>query len=292
MQIHEITRKQLTEVDLAGSGGLWSNIKTAGQALMQPGGVKDALRTVTPGAGQGATNTAALTQNDFAQRMQGVKNNAALKQVAANLQQQWNQYKIKVSPMTQVTPAQQTQQQALKSQLLAKKVSGAPKPAKLPLPESQGLTEAAGVIQLTNWFKQSVIPKSMAAVSAKYLAEPTIQTALKKIIATDANPGEQLKAFVDLVAATSVLSQQLAAGNSQTAAATGATNATGTASTPGAIAPKAPSVSAAQATLQKSPVFMPPSTLAAVEKITGTLPPVKTTDPTTLNYLRALGFNA
>ena len=132
----------------------------------------------------------------------------------------------------------------------------------------------------------------MAAVSAKYLAEPTIQTALKKIIATDANPGEQLKAFVDLVAATSVLSQQLAAGNSQTAAATGATNATGTASTPGAIAPKAPSVSAAQATLQKSPVFMPPSTLAAVEKITGTLPPVKTTDPTTLNYLRALGFNA
>jgi len=91
MQIHELTRKQLNEVDLAGQGGLWSGIKSAAKAMVQPGGAKDAFRTVAPGAGQGLGSTAALTQSDFAQRMQDVKNSAAIKQVAANLQKQWNQ---------------------------------------------------------------------------------------------------------------------------------------------------------------------------------------------------------
>jgi len=106
MQIHEVTRKQLNELDLAGSGGLWSNIKTADKAMMQPGGVKDALRTVTPGAGQGATNTADQTQSDFVQRMQGVKNNSVMKQVAANMQAQWEKARAQViQPSTTPAPA-------------------------------------------------------------------------------------------------------------------------------------------------------------------------------------------
>jgi len=111
MQIHEVTRKQLNELDLAGSGGLWSNIKTAGKAMMQPGGVKDALKTVTPGFGQGATNTAALTQSDFAQRMQGVKNDSAMKQVAANMQAQWEKARAQVSQPS-ATPAPTVNQPA------------------------------------------------------------------------------------------------------------------------------------------------------------------------------------
>lgn len=284
MQIYELTKKQpLNEVDIVGPGGLLNKIGAAGKALMQPGGVKDAVRTITPGAKQGATSTYDLTHSDFAKRMQAVKNSAATKQVAANLQQQWNQYKTTIAPMTQITTAQQAQQQGLKSQLLAKKVSGAPKPAKLPLPESQQLTEAPGVIQLTNWYKQSVIPKSMAAASAKYLANPAIQTALKKIISSDNNPGEQSKAFVDLVAATRAESQEISAKNSPVAAA-----AAGGASK--AAKPLASGTQAAQTNISKA-AGISPSQLAAIEKITGALPPVSSRDPNTTAYLRALGFD-
>ena len=282
MQIHELTRKQLNEVDIAGPNGLWAGIKSAGRALVQPGGAKDALRTMTPGANQGLGSTAALTQSDFAQRMQAVKNNAATKQVAANLQKQWNQYKTTVSPMTQITPAQQAQQQGLKSQLLAKKVPGAPKSAKLPLPESRALTEATGVMQLTNWYKQSVIPKSMAAASAKYLANPNIQTALKNIVATENQPDKQSTAFADLVAATSVVSQQIAAENPQVATSTGgALKATKTV---------ASSTDVAKTNISKT-AGISPSQIDAIAKIMDGLPAVTSRDPNTIAYLKALGFD-
>lgn len=256
MQIHEVTKKQLNEVDLAGPGGLWSNIKTAGQALMQPGGAKDALRTVTPGAGQGATNTAAQSQSDFAQRMKTIQNDSATAQVAKNLQGQWEQFRAKNL-------------------------------ATVPVHQRGG--------ELTKWFQSTVVPRPMASRAAEYTnpqagpAAMAIRDALKQIQDAelqndDVRKKTQTEQFVKLVAGVSAVSQELA--KKQPAAAANATSASG------AVAPKASSVSAAQAALQKSPVFMPPSTLAAVEKITGTLPPVKTTDPTTLNYLRALGFNA
>ena len=282
MQIHELTKKQLNEVDLAGPGGLWSGIKSAAKAIVQPGGVKDAFRTVAPGANQGLGSTAALTTSDFAQRMQAVKNSAAIKQVAANLQKQWNQYKTTVSPMTQITPAQQAQQQGLKSQLLAKKVSGAPKPAKLPLPESQALTEATGVMQLTNWYKQSVIPKSMAAAASKYLANPNIQTALKNIVATENQPDKQSTAFTDLVAATSVVSQQIAAENPQAATATGGA--------PKATKTVASSTDVAKTNISKT-AGISPSQIDAIAKIMDGLPAVTSRDPNTIAYLRALGFD-
>ena len=104
MQIHELTRKQLNEVDIVGANGLIAGAKAAYGALKQPGGAKDALRTVTPGQSQGAFSTADLTQSDFAKRMQAVKNNAAMKQVAANIQQQWEQTR-KTLPAAQSSPA-------------------------------------------------------------------------------------------------------------------------------------------------------------------------------------------
>ena len=108
MQIHELTRKQLNEVDLAGPNGLLAGAKAAYGALKQKGGAKDALRTVTPGQSQGFAGTADLIQSDFAKRMQAVKNNAAMKQVAANIQQQWEQTR-KTFPAAQSAPAAQTQ---------------------------------------------------------------------------------------------------------------------------------------------------------------------------------------
>ena len=254
MQIHEITRKQLNEVDLAGSGGLWSNIKTAGKAMMQPGGVKDALRTITPGAGQGAWNTAAQTQSDFAQRMKTIQNDSAATQVAKNLQGQWEQFRAKNL-------------------------------ATVPVNQRGG--------ELTKWFQSTVIPQSMAAHAAEYTNPQSgpgamaIRDALKQIQSAelqndDVRKETQTKQFVNLVGGVAAVSQEIA--KKQPAAAN-------TTSAKGTVAPKAPSVGAAQAILQKAPVSMSPSTLSAVEKITGTLPDVKSTDPNTLNYLRALGFD-
>jgi hypothetical protein len=107
MQIHELTRKQLNEVDLAGPNGLLAGAKAAYGALKQKGGAKDALRTVTPGQSQGFAGTADLIQSDFAKRMQAVKNNAAMKQVAANIQQQWEQTRktFPAAPATAPTTA-------------------------------------------------------------------------------------------------------------------------------------------------------------------------------------------
>ena len=107
MQIHELTQKQLNEVDIAGPDGLIAGAKAAYGALKQKGGAKDALRTVTPGQSQGAFSTADLVQSDFAKRMQVVKNNAAMKQVAANIQQQWEQTR-KTLPAAQSAPSAQT----------------------------------------------------------------------------------------------------------------------------------------------------------------------------------------
>ena len=107
MQIHELNRKQLNEVDLAGPNGLLAGAKAAYGALKQSGGAKDALRTVTPGQSQGLASTADLIQSDFAKRMQGIKNNAAMKQVAANVQKQWEQTRktFPASPATASTTA-------------------------------------------------------------------------------------------------------------------------------------------------------------------------------------------
>ena len=340
MQIHELTRKQLNEVDIAGAGGILSKIGTAAKAMVQPGGVKDAFRTVAPGANQGLGSTAALTTSDFAQRMQAVKNSAAIKQVAANLQKQWNQTSKTLPAATAPSPGTTTSAPGYSSvktnapagipnvgksnlptptqapqlnkaapaiptststaagtydkKTGAATMGGKPMIAAKDLPPhiqkqigavtetlTQSITEAASLGQLTDWYKQSVIPKSMAAASAKYLANPVIKTALNKIIATADNPGEQSKAFADLVSATSVVSQEISA-----AAPAAATNS----GVPAGPRTLASSADAAKTNISRA-AGIPMAQIEALVKITSGLGRVNSTDPSTVAYLQALGFN-
>ena len=145
------------------------------------------------------------------------------------------------------------------------------------------ITEAASLGQLTDWYKKSVIPPSMAAYSAKYLANPVIKTALNTIAASANNPDQQEKAFENLVAATSVVSQEI------TAQAPAATRATGGAPT----APRSLSGGADSAKTEiGSAAGISPAQIEALAKITSKLGRVNSSDPNTVLYLQALGFKA
>ena len=289
MQIHELTRRQLNEVDIVGQDGVLSKIGTAAKALVQPGGVKSALKTITPGFGQGALSTKDLATGNFAQRMQTVRNNAAIKQVAANLQQQWMQASKTLPPATATpataTPATATptlSTQAANLQTSQARLAASAAKRKALYKESVQLYEAASLDQLTDWYKKSVIPKSMQALAAEYSKNPIIKTALEKIVATDNNPREQSKAFVDLVAATSAKSQEISATNPQVAAAT--SNA------PKATKTLSGGASAAKTNISKA-AGISPNQIDVIAKVVGELPPVTSRDPNTIAYLRALGFD-
>jgi hypothetical protein len=290
MQIHELTRRQLNEVDIVGQDGVLSKIGTAAKALVQPGGVKSALKTITPGFGQGALSTKDLTTGNFAQRMQTVRNNAAIKQVAANLQQQWMQASKTLPPTTATpttatpktaTPTLSTQAANLQTSQ-ARLAAGAAKRKAL-YKENVQLDEAASLGQLTDWYEKSVIPKSMAVLSAEYLKNPIIKSSLEKILATDNQPGEQLKAFVDLVAATGAKSQEISAKTPQLATAANASSSKTTKTLSGGA-------SAAKTNISKA-AGIAPAQIDAIAKVVGELPPVTSRDPNTIAYLRALGFD-
>ena len=83
--------------------------------------------------------------------------------------------------------------------------------------------------------------------------------------------------FGNLVA-TSAMSQLLAQQNPQLAAAASR------------AAPKTGSAQVAQANISNA-AGISSTQLAAIEKITGALPPVTSRDPNTIAYLRALGFD-
>jgi len=294
MQIHELTRRQLNEVDIVGPDGVLSKIGTAAKALVQPGGVKSALKTISPGFGQGALSTKDLTTGNFAQRMQTVRNNSAIKQVAANLQQQWMQASKTLPPATATpttatpttatpttaTPTLSTQASNLQTSQARLAASAAKRKALYK--ENVQLDEAASLGQLTDWYEKSVIPKSMAVLSAEYLKNPIIKSSLEKILATDNQPGEQLKAFVDLVAATSVESQLITAKNPKLVAATGGAPAVTKTLSGGA--------SAAKTNISKA-AGIAPAQIDAIAKVVGELPPVTSRDLNTIAYLRALGFD-
>ena len=293
MQIHELTRKQLNEVDLAGPNGLWAGIKSAGRALVQPGGAKDALRTITPGQGQGAFGTANLTQSDFAQRMQAIKNTAAMKEVAGLLQKQWMQASKTLPPEPEPT----TPPPAPNADVSVGKPNkpGLPGPAELDKFDqrvaqamkqqqvTEQLTEAASLGQLTDWYIKSVVPRKLALYKDEYLKNPNIKTALQTILATADNPGDQVEAFQNLVAATSVESQVITAKNPELAAATG------TGGAPTATKTLSGGASAARAEISNA-ARISPAQIDEIAKLTGALGQVQAADSTTTAYLEALGF--
>ena len=311
MQIHELTRRPLAEVDIVGPGGLLSKIGAAGKALAT-GGVGDALKTITPGFGQGAFGSARnllpgstatggthdLTMSDFAKRMRDVQNQAAMKQVATNLQQQWNQVSKNLAPAT--TPAQTTAPTqtttpttpaptvdtslgAQAQNLKANQARLAAAAAKNKRNESLQLQEAASLSQLTDWYTKKVIPQSMSSHQSEYLQRPEIKKALDDVLATQNNADQQNQAFQRLVAATSVVSQQITAQNPQARGGGGG----------GASATRKPLTGGADAAktdiLNKSKIK--PSQHDEIVKITSSLGTVRSADSTTTNYLKALGFN-
>jgi len=202
MQIHELTRKQLNEVDIAGPDGLIAGAKAAYGALKQKGGAKDALRTVTPGQSQGAFSTADLVQSDFAKRMQAVKNNAAMKQVAANIQQQWEQTRktlpaAQSAPATAATPpattapANQSPEEIRKAkqaaaakvaqgQMAGQPTAGTTPPTTVAAP-SQTTTSAPGYSSV-----KMNAPAGVPSVGGSKLPQPTVATQPKT--ATPAKP--------------------------------------------------------------------------------------------------------
>ena len=180
MQIHELTKKQLNELDIAGPSGLVSNAKAALGALKQPGGVKDALRTATPGQDQGLTSTAALVQSDFAKRMQTVKNSAAMKQVAANIQQQWEQTR-KTFPVAQSAPAAATTPPAVNYNVpayLRKQKTQAAQQA-----PTSTTTSAPGYSSV-----KTTAPAGIPTVSGSKLPQPTVATGPAKATPPNVTP--------------------------------------------------------------------------------------------------------
>jgi hypothetical protein len=300
MQIHELTRKQLNEVDIVGPNGLIAGAKAAYGAL-KSGGVKDALRTITPGQGQGAFGTANLTQSDFAQRMQAIKNTAAMKEVAGLLQKQWMQASKTLPPAPAAEPEAEPETTTPPPAPNADVSVGKPNKPGLPGPAeldkfdqrvaqamkqqqvTEQLTEAASLGQLTDWYIKSVVPRKLALYKDEYLKNPNIKTALQTILATADNPRGQAEAFQNLVAATSVESQVITAKNPELAAATGAGGA------PTATKTLSGGASAARAEISNA-ARISPAQIDEIAKLTGTLGRVQAADSNTIAYLEALGF--
>jgi len=234
MQIHELTQKQPVN-EILGA------IKNVVSAVGQPGGLKSLGSHLIPGA---YSNIAAAQQGDFAKRMQSVQNTGLMKQAAANIQSQWEQVRKTLPAAVPVTPTAATatpttatpttatptlSTQAANLQTSQARLAAAAAKRKALYKESTQLAEAAGVTQLTNWYKQKVIPPSYAAYDAEYLKNPTIQVALKKIAAAENQPDAarqqaQTTGFQELMAATAAVSQQITAKNPQTTTATAKSN--------------------------------------------------------------------
>lgn len=103
MQIHELTKRQLDEVNIAGPGGLVNRAQTAYQAAKQPGALSSLVKsqqTAPPGsnmwqraktalASNPLTSSHALSRSPFAQAQAAQRTAAQGVQVKNNLQNQW-----------------------------------------------------------------------------------------------------------------------------------------------------------------------------------------------------------
>lgn len=253
MQIHEITRSTLNEVDLTGPSGVLSGIKNAATALAQPGGVKAALSAIVPGTKQGFGSTKQLAQSDFAKMMADIKNQSTFRQVTKNLQTSWEQRRADISASSPGGSAQQNI------------VNG-----------------------VDEWFTNVVIPQSLRSEKAQYLnagagpAPAQIIDSLKNIKSAERLPTAQrqkvqAEEIAALAGATSALSQLLTQQNPKLAQTSKTT-------------PRASTVKTAQTNIAKV-ASLNPGQLAQIQQVMNSLPPVNSRDPTTVNYLRALGFD-
>jgi len=160
MQIHELTQKQLNEVDIAGPGGLVSQAKGAYQAAKQPGALGSLVKSqqaAPPGASMWQraktalasnplTSSSALARSQFSQAQSAQRIAAQGTQVAKNLQNnwlQWEQYLAQTSGIPALPPAQYRQ-------------------------------------TLEDWFKKKAVPKTYDADDFLDPTENTMANAIKQ----------------------------------------------------------------------------------------------------------------
>lgn len=126
MQIHELTKRRLDEVNIAGPSGLASQAQTAYQAAKQPGALGSLVKSqqaAPPGsslwqraktalASNPLTSSSALARSQFSQAQAAQRTAAQGAQVATNLQNQWlqwEQYLAQTSGMPVLPPTQYRQ---------------------------------------------------------------------------------------------------------------------------------------------------------------------------------------
>ena len=171
MQIHELTKKQLNEVDIAGPGGLVSQAKGAYQAAKQPGALGSLVKSqqaAPPGASMWQraktalasnplTSSSALARSQFSQAQSAQRIAAQGTQVAKNLQNnwlQWEQYLAQTSGIPALPPAQYRQ-------------------------------------TLEDWFKKKAVPKTYDADDFLDPTENTMANAIKQTFDQIADAAEK-----------------------------------------------------------------------------------------------------
>lgn len=109
MQIHELNKTTLVEVNMLGTGGVADRIKTSAKTLATQTGAGSALgRAVTPGMNQGATNTAKFNQSTWMDLYRATQMNQATQAWIDGLLKQWKMQAAKLPQNITTTPAPTT----------------------------------------------------------------------------------------------------------------------------------------------------------------------------------------
>ena len=109
MQIHELNKNTLVEVNMLGTGGVADRIKTGAKTLATQTGSGAALgQAVTPGMNQGATNTAKFNQSTWMDLYRATQMNQATQNWIDGLLKQWKMQAAKLPQNITATPAATT----------------------------------------------------------------------------------------------------------------------------------------------------------------------------------------
>ena len=109
MQIHELNKTTLVEVNMLGTGGVADRIKTGAKTLATQTGSGAALgQAVTPGMNQGATNTAKFNQSTWMDLYRATQMNQATQSWIDGLLKQWKMQAAKLPQNITATPTPST----------------------------------------------------------------------------------------------------------------------------------------------------------------------------------------
>lgn len=104
MQIHELNKRTLNEVNMLGAGGLADRAKTTAKTLATQTGAGAALgKAITPGMNQGATDTNKFVQSDWMDLYRATQMNQATQSWINGLLKQWKIQARKLSQNSTTT---------------------------------------------------------------------------------------------------------------------------------------------------------------------------------------------